>query len=146
VSLISQASSEHSICFSVPEALAADAQESLTREFSGEIARGEIDGVELTPDMATVAVVGLGMHGTPGIAAAVFGALAAARINVVAIAQGSSELNISVVVRRSMRARPSAGSTTRSSSRASRAAASSSPSGWRSCCWASARSGGAWPR
>ena len=98
VSLISQASSEHSICFSVPEALAADARESLEREFAGEIARGEIDGVELAPGMATVAVVGLGMHGTPGVAAAVFTALAAAKINVVAIAQGSSELNISVVV------------------------------------------------
>ena len=48
--------------------------------------------------MATVAVVGLGMHGTPGIAAGVFSALAAGGINVVAIAQGSSELNISVVV------------------------------------------------
>ncbi|HET6577342.1 MAG TPA: bifunctional aspartate kinase/homoserine dehydrogenase I, partial [Gemmatimonadales bacterium] len=98
VSLISQASSEHSICFSVPETLAADARESLEREFTGEIARGEIDGVELGPGMATVAVVGLGMHGTPGVAAAVFSALAAARINVAAIAQGSSELNISVVV------------------------------------------------
>jgi bifunctional aspartokinase / homoserine dehydrogenase 1 len=98
VSLISQASSEHSICFSVPEALAADACESLTREFKDEIARGEIDGVESSPGMATVAVVGLGMHGTPGIAAGVFTALAAAGINVVAIAQGSSELNISVVV------------------------------------------------
>ena len=98
VSLISQASSEHSICFSVPETLAADARESLEREFSGEIARGEIDGVELSLGMATVAVVGLGMHGTPGVAAGVFSALAAAKINVVAIAQGSSELNISVVV------------------------------------------------
>jgi aspartokinase/homoserine dehydrogenase 1 len=98
VSLISQASSEHSICFSVPEALAADAQQSLTNEFGSEIGRGEIDGVEVTPGMATVAVVGLGMHGTPGVAAAVFGALAAGKINVVAIAQGSSELNISVVV------------------------------------------------
>jgi aspartokinase/homoserine dehydrogenase 1 len=98
VSLISQASSEHSICFSVPEALATDARESLEREFAGEIGRGEIDGVELSLDMATVAVVGLGMHGTPGVAAAVFTALAAAKINVVAIAQGSSELNISVVV------------------------------------------------
>ncbi len=48
--------------------------------------------------MATIAVVGLGMHGTPGIAAGVFSALAAGGINVVAIAQGSSELNISVVV------------------------------------------------
>jgi len=98
VSLISQASSEHSICFSVPETLAAEARESLEREFAGEIARGEIDGVELTLGVATVAVVGLGMHGTPGVAAAVFSALAAGRINVVAIAQGSSELNISVVV------------------------------------------------
>ena len=98
VSLISQASSEHSICFSVPETLAAEARESLTREFRSEIGRGEIDGVEVSPGMATIAVVGLGMHGTPGVAAGVFSALAAGRINVVAIAQGSSELNISVVV------------------------------------------------
>ena len=98
VSLISQASSEHSICFSVPDTLATEAQESLEREFKGEISRGEIDGVEVSPAMATVAVVGLGMHGTPGVAAGVFSALAAGKINVVAIAQGSSELNISVVV------------------------------------------------
>ncbi len=98
VSLISQASSEHSICFSVPEAYAAAARDSLMREFQGEIARREIDGVEVSPGMATVAVVGLGMHGTPGVAAGVFGALAAGGLNVVAIAQGSSELNISVVI------------------------------------------------
>src|SRR3954463_2437638 len=98
VSLISQASSEHSICFSVPESFASDARRSLLQEFHGEIARREIDGVEVSPGMATVAVVGLGMRGTPGVAAAVFSALAAANINVVAIAQGSSELNISVVV------------------------------------------------
>ena len=98
VSLISQASSEHSICFSVPEPFAEDSRDALEREFRGEIARGEIDGVEVSPDMATIAVVGLGMHGTPGIAAGVFSALAAGGINVVAIAQGSSELNISVVV------------------------------------------------
>lgn len=98
VSLISQASSEHSICFSVPQGLATDAGESLEREFAGEIRRGEIDGVELSLGTATIAVVGLGMHGTPGVAATVFSALAAAKINVVAIAQGSSELNISVVV------------------------------------------------
>ncbi|HUF36847.1 MAG TPA: bifunctional aspartate kinase/homoserine dehydrogenase I [Gemmatimonadales bacterium] len=98
VSLISQASSEHSICFSVPEGLAPDARERLEREFRTEIARGEIDGVEASPGMATIAVVGLGMQGTPGIAAGVFSALAAGKINVVAIAQGSSELNISIVV------------------------------------------------
>ena len=98
VSLISQASSEHSICFSVPEPFADGARVALEREFRDEIARGEIDGVEVSPGMATIAVVGLGMHGTPGIAAGVFSALAAGGINVVAIAQGSSELNISVVV------------------------------------------------
>ena len=98
VSLISQASSEHSICFSVPEALAEPARDSLVQEFQSEIARREIDGVEVSRGMATVAVVGLGMHGTPGVAAGVFSALAAGGINVVAIAQGSSELNISVVV------------------------------------------------
>ncbi|HEY8196143.1 MAG TPA: bifunctional aspartate kinase/homoserine dehydrogenase I [Gemmatimonadales bacterium] len=98
VSLISQASSEHSICFSVPEPFATQARDSLVQEFQGEIGRREIDGVEVSPAMATVAVVGLGMHGTPGVAAGVFSALAAGNLNVVAIAQGSSELNISVVV------------------------------------------------
>ncbi len=98
VSLISQASSEHSICFSVPEAFADDARDSLLQEFQGEIGRREIDGVETSQGMATIAVVGLGMHGTPGVAAGVFSALGAAGINIVAIAQGSSELNISVVV------------------------------------------------
>jgi len=98
VSLISQASSEHSICFSVPEAFTSEARESLLEEFQEEISRSEIDGVEVNTDMATLAVVGLGMHGTPGVAAGVFGALAAGDLNVVAIAQGSSELNISVVV------------------------------------------------
>jgi bifunctional aspartokinase / homoserine dehydrogenase 1 len=98
VSLISQASSEHSICFSVPEPFADQARDSLLQEFQGEIARREIDGVEVSRGMATVAVVGLGMHGTPGVAAGVFSALAAGGINVVAIAQGSSELNISIVV------------------------------------------------
>ncbi|HZA93867.1 MAG TPA: aspartate kinase, partial [Gemmatimonadales bacterium] len=98
VSLISQASSEHSICFSVPEALAVQARDSLLEEFREEISHREIDGVEVSPGMATVAVVGLGMHGTPGVAAGVFSALAAGDLNVVAIAQGSSELNISVVV------------------------------------------------
>ncbi len=98
VSLISQASSEHSICFSVPEPAAREARAALLQEFREEIARREIDGVEVRPGVATIAVVGLGMAGTPGIAAGVFSALASGGINVVAIAQGSSELNISVVV------------------------------------------------
>jgi aspartokinase/homoserine dehydrogenase 1 len=98
VSLISQSSSEQSICFSVPEAAARRARELLLHEFKEEIARQEIDGVEVRGGLATLAVVGIGMAGHPGIAARVFGALSQSGINVVAIAQGSSELNISFVV------------------------------------------------
>ena len=98
VALISQASSEHSICFTVPAPSAELARRALLAEFAGEIVRREIDGVELQPGVATLAVVGLGMAGAPGVAARVFGALAESSINIVAIAQGSSELNISLVV------------------------------------------------
>lgn len=98
VSLISQASSEHSICASVPEPAAENARKSLLEAFREEIARREVDGVDLLTGLATISVVGLGMAGTPGIAARVFTALADGGINVVAIAQGSSELNISFLV------------------------------------------------
>src|SRR6185295_18091244 len=98
VSLITQASSEHSICFTVPSSSAATARASLREAFADEIARREIDDVEVESNLATLAVVGLGMHGTPGVAARVFSALADGGINIVAIAQGSSELNISAVV------------------------------------------------
>src|SRR5881227_2435471 len=98
VSLITQASSEHSICFSVPAESAERARKSLEETFRPEIGRQEIDGVEVRTGLATLVVVGLGMAGTPGIAARVFSALAEARINVIATAQGSSELNLSLVV------------------------------------------------
>ncbi len=98
VSLISQASSEHSICFCVPAESAAAAQRCLTEVFRQEIAQHEIDGVSVRTGVATLAVVGLGMAGTPGVAQRLFSALASNAINVIAIAQGSSELNISVVV------------------------------------------------
>ncbi|MGH7720537.1 MAG: aspartate kinase, partial [Gemmatimonadaceae bacterium] len=98
VSLISQASSEHSICFSVPASTTREVTDALRQTFAPEIARREIDGVEVRADAATIAVVGLGMAGTPGVAARLFAALAEARINVIAIAQGASELNISFVV------------------------------------------------
>src|SRR5215471_45212 len=98
VSLISQSSSEQSICFSVPDAAARRARELLLQEFRDEAARKEIDGVELESGLSTLAVVGIGMAGHPGIAARVFGALSSAGVNIVAIAQGSSELNISFVV------------------------------------------------
>src|SRR5437868_6221763 len=84
VSLITQASSEHSICFSVPAESAERARKSLEETFRPEIGRQEIDGVEVRTGLATLVVVGLGMAGTPGIAARVFSALAEARINVIA--------------------------------------------------------------
>src|SRR5450631_1115188 len=98
VSLISQSSSEQSICFSVPEGAARRACDRLSEEFRDQITRGEIDGIDSRSGLATVAVVGIGMAGHLGIAARVFTALAEAKINIVAIAQGSSELNISFVV------------------------------------------------
>ncbi|HVU51496.1 MAG TPA: aspartate kinase [Polyangia bacterium] len=98
VSLISQSSSEQSICFAVPEPSGKRARDRLAEEFKSEITRQEIDGVELQTGLATLAVVGLGMAGAPGIAARLFGALSQAGVNIVAIAQGSSELNISFVV------------------------------------------------
>jgi aspartokinase/homoserine dehydrogenase 1 len=98
VSTIFQASSESSIGFTLPESEAERAVRSIKRAFGGEIASGLIDNVTATPGIAVIAVVGDGMAGTPGIAARVFSALSAARINVVAIAQGSSERNISFAV------------------------------------------------
>lgn len=98
VSLISQASSEHSICMGIPTSGATAAAAALRETFASELARREIDAIEIRPDLATIAVVGLGMAGTPGVAARLFGALAEEGVNVVAIAQGASELNISVVV------------------------------------------------
>ncbi len=98
VSLVTQGSSEASLTFSVPEAQATAVEKALRQEFHEEIAREDIDGVEVRRGMATVAVVGRGMAGARGVAARVFGALAHAGINIVAIAQGSSELNISFVI------------------------------------------------
>jgi bifunctional aspartokinase / homoserine dehydrogenase 1 len=98
VSTIFQASSESSIGFTLPETEADRAVRSIQGVFSGEISSGLIDHVTAKPGMAVLAVVGDGMAGTPGIAARVFSALAAAKINVVAIAQGSSERNISFAV------------------------------------------------
>ena len=98
VSLISQASSEHSICMGIPSTAGDAAAAALREAFAPELARHEIDAIEVRPDLATIAVVGLGMAGTPGVAARLFSALADEEVNIVAIAQGASELNISIVV------------------------------------------------
>ncbi len=98
VSTIFQASSESSIGFTLPEPEAERAVVSLRHAFRTEIAAGLIDNVTSRGGMAVVAVVGDGMAGAPGVAGRVFTALAARGINVVAIAQGSSERNISFAV------------------------------------------------
>ena len=98
VTLISQASSEHSICIAVPRVLAERARQVIADAFADELASGQIHSVDVTDSQSIVAVVGDGMAGTPGIAARFFGTLGRAGINVRAIAQGSSERNISAVV------------------------------------------------
>jgi aspartokinase/homoserine dehydrogenase 1 len=98
VSTIFQASSESSIGFTVPEAEADRGVDAVRAAFREELASGVIDNVSARTGIAVVAVVGDGMAGSPGIAARVFSALASRNINVVAIAQGSSELNISFAV------------------------------------------------
>jgi len=98
VALISQASSEHSICLCVPSERAAEARRALERAFAVEVSRRELEGIAVQQGMSMLAVVGLGMAGAPGIAARLFRALSSAAVNIVAIAQGSSELNISVVI------------------------------------------------
>ena len=98
IPLITAASSEHSLCIAVPAGDARAAQLRLQSVFADDIRRGEIDGVTIQPAIAIIAVVGLGMAGTKGVAARTFGALRDADVNVIAIAQGSSELNISIVV------------------------------------------------
>ena len=98
VSLISMASSEHSLCIAVPVGMATRVAAKWKEVFAAELARRDIEGIDVKRNVATLAVVGLGMAGTPGVSARLFDALAQSRINVVAIAQGASEMNISVVI------------------------------------------------
>ena len=98
VILISQASSEHSICFAIPEAQAVRAEEAVRRAFDAELRDGQIQHVDVGLGMSILAVVGDGMAGAHGVAAKVFNSLGDAAISVRAIAQGASERNISVVV------------------------------------------------
>jgi len=98
VILISQASSEHSICFAIRREDAVIAERVVREAFATELRGGQIQNVSVAADCGILAVVGDGMAGTHGIAAKVFGALANAAVNVRAIAQGASERNISVVI------------------------------------------------
>jgi aspartokinase/homoserine dehydrogenase 1 len=98
VLMISQASSEQSICFVIPTAHVPGVVKAIEGEMVAELRREDIDRVSSLDEMVIVTAVGAGLRGTPGVAARTFGALAQANINVVAVAQGSSECSISLVV------------------------------------------------
>jgi aspartate kinase len=98
VPLITQASSEQSICFAVPTESADPVLSALQDAFAGEIEDEDIDRVWMTEDVSIITVVGVGMRHTPGVAGRVFSQLGKHKANVLAIAQGSSEVSISMVV------------------------------------------------
>ncbi|SNC76755.1 aspartate kinase [Hymenobacter gelipurpurascens] len=99
VILITQSSSEHSICVAVSEAEAARAKHAADAEFDAEIRNGRLDPLDMEGGLAIVALVGEQMKDHPGISGRMFGALGTNGINIRAIAQGSSEKNISTVIR-----------------------------------------------
>lgn len=98
VLLISQSSSENDICLIVDSAEAAATVKALRAAFATDLVHHDIEHITVNPDIAIVAVVGEKMRGTPGIAGRTFSALGRCGINIIAIAQGSSEYNVSFVV------------------------------------------------
>ncbi len=98
VLMISQASSEQSICFVIPTDVTPPVVRALEEEMARELARRDIDRIWSWDDVVIVTAVGAGLRNTPGIAARIFGALGKAKINIIAIAQGSSECSLSMVV------------------------------------------------
>jgi bifunctional aspartokinase / homoserine dehydrogenase 1 len=100
VILITQASSEHSICVGVEEGLASAAKKAVDRAFAGEIQAGKVQPLIVEKELSIIALVGDNMKSHPGISGKMFGVLGRNGINVRAIAQGSSERNISAVIAR----------------------------------------------
>jgi bifunctional aspartokinase / homoserine dehydrogenase 1 len=100
VLLISQSSSGNDICLIVNSADAGPTVEALRRTFEFDLAHEQIEHITVDPEIAVVAVVGDKMRGTPGIAGRTFSALGRRGVNIIAIAQGSSEYNVSFVVER----------------------------------------------
>jgi aspartate kinase len=98
VPLITQASSEQSICFSVPGESVNQVIAALEKAFTLELGNQDIDRIWSTQDVAIITVVGVGMIHTPGVSGRIFTALGEGDVNVIAIAQGSSEVSISMVV------------------------------------------------
>lgn len=98
VILITQCSSEHSITFAVLPNEAQKSEDALNQEFENELKSGLIDSIKVENNLSIIAAVGENMKNIPGVASKFFNALSINGINVVAIAQGASELNISVVI------------------------------------------------
>jgi len=98
VLLISQSSSQNDICFIVASTDAKRTVDALRNEFAQDVAHEKVEHITVDPSIAIIAVVGEKMHGTPGVAGRTFSALGREGVNVIAIAQGSSESNISFVV------------------------------------------------
>lgn len=96
--MISQASSEQNFCFVVMDDRAHMAKAAIETELAAEIARQDVDSVEVLDEVAIVTTVGSGMRGTPGVAGRIFTTMGNNGINVIAIAQGASECSISFVV------------------------------------------------
>jgi aspartate kinase len=96
--MISQASSEQAICFIVPTPDVPKVVASLEEELALEIERRDFERIKVEDEVVILAAVGAGMKGTPGVSGRLFGSLGKASVNVIAIAQGSSEFNISLVV------------------------------------------------
>jgi aspartokinase/homoserine dehydrogenase 1 len=98
VIIITQASSEHSITFAVSPADAQAAQQAMDEEFANEVAAGKVDKAIVESHLSIVAIIGENMRKTPGISGKLFSSLGRNGINVRAIAQGSSEVNLTVVI------------------------------------------------
>lgn len=99
--MFAQSSSEQSFCFVVPANTSQQAKSAIEAELAREIAREDVGGVDIAPEVVIVTTVGAGMRGTPGVAARIFGALGEHHINVLVIAQGASEYSVSMVVEKS---------------------------------------------
>jgi len=101
VIFIAQASSEHSICFAIPSSQASTAKASVDQEFFKELHYKHIQPVTYQAPVSVIAMVGDGLIDTVGVAGLLFSALGTARVNVLAVSQGSSQRNISFVVHES---------------------------------------------
>lgn len=96
--MISQSSSEQSFCFTVVDAQSEAVKNSVERELAEEIAHRDVDGIDVLAGIVIITVIGAGMRDKPGVAGSVFTRMGENGINVLAIAQGSSECSISFVI------------------------------------------------